>query len=72
MRSIRNRGGLTRGRGMAESTCDLWVGNMHKFGEVYHTMESVTRQWHQSSEHYVEMKQHVVKETILMSSFSLN
>ena len=72
MRSIRNRGGLTRGRGMAESTCDLWVGNMHKFGEVYHTMGSVTRQWHQSSEHYVEMRQHVVKETILMSSFSLN
>ena len=44
MRSIKNRGGLTRGRGMAESTRGLWVGTMHKCGGVHHTMESVTRQ----------------------------
>ena len=43
MRSIKNGGGLTRGRGMIESTRDLWVGNMRKCGEVHHTMESVTR-----------------------------
>ena len=39
---------------MAESTRDLWVGTMHKCGEVHHTMEAVTRR-HQSSEQYVEM-----------------
>ena len=55
MRSIKNRGGLTRGRGMVESTRDLWVGTMHKCGDVHHTMESVTRQRHQSSEQHVEM-----------------
>ena len=55
IRSIKNRGGLTRGRGMAESTRDLWVGTMHKCGEVHYTMEPVTRQRHQSSEQHVEM-----------------
>ena len=43
MRSIKNRGGLTQGRGMAESKRDLWVSTIHKFGKIHHTMESVTR-----------------------------
>ena len=51
MRSIKNRGGFTRGRGMAESTSDLWVDSMHKCCEVGHGMELVTRQRHHSSEH---------------------
>ena len=55
MRSIKNRGGLTRGRGMTESKHDLLVGTMHKCGEVHHSMESLTRQWHQSSEQHVKM-----------------
>ena len=40
---------------MAESTRDLWLGTMQKCGEVHHAMESVTIQWHQSSEQNAEM-----------------
>ena len=47
MRGIKNRGGFTRRREIAESKRDLWVGSMHKCGEFHHAME-------QSSEH-VEM-----------------
>ena len=46
MRSINNRGGLTRGRRMAESKRDLCVGTMQKYGAVHQTMESVI-QWNQ-------------------------
>ena len=40
---------------MTESKLDLLVGTMHKCGEVHHSMESLTRQWHQSSEQHVKM-----------------
>ena len=65
MKTLKNRGGLTRGRGMVESTCNLWVGTMNKCSEVHHTMESVTRQRQQSNE------QHVHRETSPISCCSL-
>ena len=46
MRSIKNRGGLTRGRGMSESVIMLWIRSMHNCGDIHQEMSSITRNVH--------------------------
>ena len=52
MRTIKSRGGLTRGRGMSESVRMLWIYSMHKCSQVH---ESMTMLQHTTSDQHVEM-----------------
>ena len=55
MRSLKSRGGLTRGRGVAESTRTLWVMTMHRCAEIHDAMCTLTKLQHKSSEQHVEL-----------------
>ena len=55
MRSIKSRGGLTRGRGFTETVRLMWILSMHKCGEVFDSLSSFTGLAHMTSEQHVEM-----------------
>ena len=42
MRSLKSRGGLTRGRGITESVRLLWLGSMHRCAGVHDAMTTLT------------------------------
>ena len=55
MRSIKSRGGLTRGRGMSESVCMSWVRSMHVCGMMHQAMATITSHVHSTSEQHAEL-----------------
>ena len=55
MRSLKSRGGLTRGRGMTSSVRMLWVHSMHSCSTVQNAMASLTDHFHNTSEQHVEL-----------------
>ena len=55
MRSIKTRGGLTRGRGMSEDVRHLWVLSMSDGAVIHQAMTEVTGLTVKSSEQHVEM-----------------
>ena len=55
MRSLKSRGGLTRGRGMTESVRHQWVYTMHVCATVHDAMSTLTGKQHQTSEQNVDM-----------------
>ena len=55
MRSIKSRGGFTRGRGFTETVRLMWILSMHKCGEVFDSISSFTGLAHITSEQHVEM-----------------
>jgi hypothetical protein len=42
MRSLKSRGGLTRGRGVTESVRVMWINSMHRCAGVHDAMTTVT------------------------------
>ena len=42
MRTIKSRGGLTRGRGVTESVRVMWVNSMHRCASVHNTISNLT------------------------------
>ena len=42
MRTIKSRGGLTRGRGVTESVRVMWVNSMHRCASVHNAMSNLT------------------------------
>ena len=55
MRSIKSRGGLTRGRGMTESVRLQWICSMHKCAGIHNAMTTITNSEHQTSEQHVDL-----------------
>jgi hypothetical protein len=55
MRSIKNRGGMTRGRGMTEQTRILWIYSMHQCASVHEAMATTTGAIHKTSEQHTEI-----------------
>ena len=55
MRSIKSRGGLTRGRGLTESVCLQWIYSMHKCAGVHEAMTTLTDLKHMTSEQHIEL-----------------
>ena len=55
MRSLKSRGGLTRGRGVTESVRLIWLKTMHRCAEIHNSMSSLTKLLHVSSEQDVEL-----------------
>ena len=55
MRSIKSRGGLTRGRGMTESVRLQWVCSLHKCAAVHDAMTTTTNLKHMTSDQHIEL-----------------
>ena len=55
MRSIKSRGGLTRGRGFINSVRLMWVHSAHVCGEVHNAMTILIGLQHQTSEQHIEL-----------------
>ena len=55
MRSIKSRGGLTRGRGVTETVHLQWIYSMHKCAGIHDAMTSMTNAKHQTSEQHMEL-----------------
>ena len=55
MRSLKSRGGLTRGRGMTESVLLSWIHSMHGCASVHNSMTELTNLQHRTSEQHVEL-----------------
>ena len=49
MRSLKTRGGLTRGRGMTENVILIWVHTMHACAQVHNAMTQLTGNHHKTS-----------------------
>ena len=54
MRAIKSSGGLTRGRGMSETTRNLWVGTLHESKAIHESMSKLTKHRFESSEQHCE------------------
>ena len=57
MRSLKSRGGITRGRGVTESVRVLWANTAHSCGAIYEAMTNLTGKKHKSSEQHLELGQ---------------
>ena len=55
MRAIKTSGGLTRGRGMTESSRHQWVSTAHNFAGIHDLMTTFTKVKNSSSEQHVDM-----------------
>ena len=55
MRSIKSRGGLTKGRGMTEAVRLQWIYSMHKCAEIHNAMTAITDLQHTTSEQHFEL-----------------
>ncbi len=55
MRSIKSRGGLTRGRGITESVRLQWIYTMHKCAGIHDAMTTVTDVKTTGSEQHIEL-----------------
>ena len=55
MRSIKSRGGLTRGRGITESVRAIWLGSMHRRSAVHDAMSSLSQVFRSGGEQHVEL-----------------
>ena len=55
MRSIKSRGGLTRGRGITETVRLQWIYSMHKCAGVHDAMTTITNLKHNTSDQHVEL-----------------
>ena len=55
MRSIKSRGGLTRGRGITESVRLQWILSMHKCAGIQEAMTMMTDMKTKASEQHIEL-----------------
>ena len=55
MRSIKSTGGLTRGRGVTESTRQLWLGSLHRCADVHNAMSNLTGAYRNTSEQHIDL-----------------
>ena len=55
MRSIKSRGGLTRGRGMTDAVRLTWIHSMHACADEHNSMTEVTNLQHKTSEQHIEL-----------------
>ena len=55
MRSLKSRGGITRGRDITVSVRNLWIGSMHRCTGIHDGMGNLTGQLHCTSEQHTEL-----------------
>ena len=57
IRSLKSRGGITRGRGVTESVRVLWTNTAHRCGAIHEPMTNLTGKKRKSSEQHLELGQ---------------
>ena len=62
MRSMKTRGGLTRGRGVTESARVLWINTAHRCSSIHESMSQLTQTKHQTRAMHTEMGSTRVKK----------
>ena len=55
MRSIKSSCGLTRGRGITESTRQLWLGSTHRCADIHSAMGELTGAYRNTSEQHADL-----------------
>lgn len=55
MRTLKSRGGLTKGRGMTESVTLTWIHSMHACAGIHSAMTELTNNQHKTSEQHVDL-----------------
>ena len=55
MRSLKSRGGLTRGKGFTPSVRMLWLQSMHACSAMHNAMSDITNHHHSTSDQHEEM-----------------
>jgi len=55
MRSLKSNGGLTRGRGVLESTRQLWIGSMHRCADIHNALGELTEAYRKTSEQHIQL-----------------
>jgi len=55
MASMKNRGGLTHGRGLTDSVRAQRVGTMHQRASIHDAMMTLTGKGHMTSEQHVDL-----------------
>ena len=55
MRSIKSSSGLTRGRGITESTRQLWHRSLHRCADIHNAVEELTGAYHSTTEQHVDL-----------------
>ena len=61
MRSIKSRGGLTRGKGMTNTFRLTWIHSMHACADVHNCMTELTNLQHKTSEQHTELGKNRIK-----------
>ena len=56
MRTLKGRGGLTRGRGMTEAVYLHWIHTVHKNAEIHVAMSELLDHKHQNCELHQELE----------------
>ena len=64
MRSIKSRGGLSRGRGISNTVNTTWIHSMHRCTEVPNGMVSLTGLQHKTSEKHIEFGKSRIKRDV--------
>ena len=55
MRAIKTNGGVTRGRGVSETTRQLWLGSIHRCADIHNAMTELTGASRKTSEQHVQL-----------------
>ena len=55
MRSIKSRGGLTRGSGVHESVRTVWINTAHRCSAIHEALSKLTNTVHRTSEQHAEL-----------------
>ena len=55
MRAIKTNGGLTRGRGVSETTRQLWLGSVHRCADIHNAMTELTGASRKTIEQHVQL-----------------
>ena len=55
MRSIKSSCGLTRGRGITESTRQLWLRSINRCSDIHNAMGELTGAYRNTSEQHVDL-----------------
>ena len=55
MRSIKSRGGLTRGSGVHESARTVWINTAHRCSTIHEALSKLTNTVHRTSEQHAEI-----------------
>ena len=65
MRSVKSRGGLSRGGGMNENGPTTWIHSMHRLPGTHCAMSSLTGLIHETSEQHVKQRESSIKRDLM-------